>query len=151
MNGAVAALEPSKQRLRLWLRVLRSTRYMENQLRERLRQHFGATLPRFDVLAALYRERDGLTMGKLSHMLMVSNGNVTGIIDRLVDDGLVERIPIKGDRRAIHVRLTPQGLQQFENMASIHEGWVDELFSDISAEDAARIIDILANVQRKKN
>ena len=76
----------SKARLRLWLRLLQSTRKIEAELRDRLRVNFSVTLPRFDVLAALYRKPEGMLMSELSRFLMVSNGNVTGIIDRLVAD-----------------------------------------------------------------
>ncbi len=61
----VAEDRHSKQRLRLWLRLLRSTRFMEGELRERLRVGYGVTLPRFDVLAALFRFEAGMTMTEL--------------------------------------------------------------------------------------
>ena len=50
-----------------------------------------------------------MTMTELSRFLMVSNGNVTGIIDRLVGEGMVVRLPHEEDRRATFVRLTPKG------------------------------------------
>ena len=86
-----AAPSLSKQRLRLWIRILRAARAIEAEVRERLRVEFGVTLPQFDVMAALERKPDGMTMTELSRFLMVSNGNVTGIIDRLVSDKLVAR------------------------------------------------------------
>ena len=78
----------SKERLRLWLRILSAQRVIENEVRERLRVEHDTTLPRFDVMAALYRNEEGLKMSELSGELRVSNGNVTGIVDRLVNDGL---------------------------------------------------------------
>ena len=99
----------SKERLRLWLRLLKSSRVIEAQLRENLRVDFASTLPRFDVMAALSRYKDGLKMSQLSDVLRVSNGNVTGIVDRLADDGLLVRVPVPGDRRASLVRLTQRG------------------------------------------
>lgn len=126
----------SQMRLRLWLRLLRATRKVENELRERLRTRADTTLPRFDVLAALHRRPDGITMSGLSRMLMVSNGNVTGLIDRLVDDGLVHRRPVEGDRRAVEVALTDEGLAWFEAVAHEHEGWVDEILGSVSADEA---------------
>lgn len=130
----------SKQRLRLWLRLLRATRAMESDLRERLRVQFGITLPQFDVMAALYRKADGITMTELSRMLIVSNGNVTGIIERLVADKLVTRRPAAGDRRSFLVRLTPKGQQQFGVAAGAHQEWVDRLLSDFDGEQAEMII-----------
>src|SRR6185503_6714601 len=127
MSVAVGTAAPSlsKQRLRLWIRILRAARAIEAEVRERLRVAFGVTLPQFDVMAALERKPDGMTMTELSRFLMVSNGNVTGIIDRLVKDRLVTREPTVEDRRALIVRLTPRGLKDFTAMAKAHRGWVD--------------------------
>jgi DNA-binding MarR family transcriptional regulator len=130
----------SKQRLRLWIRILRAARAIEAQVRERLRVQFDMTLPQFDVMAALDRKPDGMTMTELSRFLMVSNGNVTGIIDRLVKDKLVTREPTADDRRAIIVRLTPRGLKDFTTMAKAHQNWVDALLSDFDAEEADVLI-----------
>lgn len=136
----------SKQRLRLWVRMLRATKLIENEVREHLRTEFDTTLPRFDVMAALERSEEGLRMSQLSQALMVSNGNVTGIIDRLVKDGLVERIAIEGDRRSTKVRLTGDGKTFFGKLAASHEARVDELFADVNYDDAAGIITRLARV-----
>lgn len=135
-SGAVSDAEASKDRLRLWLRILKVSKFIESELREKLRSEFDTTLPRFDVLAALYRNEDGLKMSDLSNELRVSNGNVTGIVDRLVADGEVVRVPVDNDRRAITVRLTPVGRARFETMAGDHEGWVDGLLSGLGGADA---------------
>ena len=129
----------SKARLRLWLRLLRTQRAIEAELRERLRVDFGVTLPRFDVMAALHRNDEGMIMSELSRFLMVSNGNVTGIIDRLEADGQVERARRRGDRRSTVVRLTRKGRAAFERMAAVHETWVDDLLGGFSGRDAARL------------
>ena len=99
----------SKARLRLWVRLLRVTRGAENGLREWLRTTHNTTLPRFDVMAALYRRREGVTMSELSRMLLVSNGNATAVVDRLEGEGLVLRTPSAVDRRTVHVALTVDG------------------------------------------
>lgn len=130
----------SKQRLRLWIRILRAARAIEAEVRERLRVEFGVTLPQFDVMAALERKPAGMTMTELSRFLMVSNGNVTGIIDRLVKERLVTREPTVEDRRALIVRLTPRGLKDFTAMAKAHQGWVDMLLSGFDAADADVLI-----------
>lgn len=137
----------SKQRLRLWLRILKVSRRVEGELRERLRSEFGSTLPRFDVMAALDRAEDGLRMSDLSGVLKVSNGNVTGIVDRLVADGLVERSAVEGDRRAMAVRLTEQGRSAFRERARVHETWVSEFLQSVDAEEAeilTKQLDIIA-------
>lgn len=135
--------DTDKQRLRLWLRLLKVSRTIEAELRERLRTKYKTTLPRFDVLAALYRQDEGLKMSELSAALMVSNGNVTGIIERLVGEGLVERAPIPNDRRAMRVRLTAKGRADFAEMALVHQGWISELLDGINLEDATLINNML--------
>jgi DNA-binding MarR family transcriptional regulator len=129
----------SKARLRLWIRLLRASRLIESVARERLKAQFGATLPRFDVMAALYRKPDGMLMSEISRFLMVSNGNVTGIVDRLVGDGLVARSQRNGDRRTSFITLTRKGRATFAEMAAAHESWVDELLSGVSARDALEL------------
>jgi DNA-binding MarR family transcriptional regulator len=86
-------------------------------------------------------------MSDLSGVLMVSNGNVTGIVDRLETEGLVERVAVAGDRRATQVRLTTAGREAFEDMAEEHEVWVDRLLAGLSpreTEEAARLLEKLS-------
>jgi DNA-binding MarR family transcriptional regulator len=129
----------SKDRLRLWLRLLKATRVIEAQLRENLRRDFATTLPRFDVLAALSMHPEGLKMSALSGVLRVSNGNVTGIVDRLTTEGLAERVAVPGDRRAAQVRLTAKGSEEFARQAAAHEAWIDDLLSQFDQEDAVAL------------
>lgn len=130
------AEQGSKQRLRLWLRLLAVTRKIEAELRDRMRTEFDSTLPRFDVLAALSRHEQGLRMSALSGVLRVSNGNVTGIVDRLAEDGLVVRVPVAGDRRAMLVRLTAKGAEVFARQAAEHEMWIDNMLAELSPDEA---------------
>jgi DNA-binding MarR family transcriptional regulator len=136
----------AKTRLRLWLRLLKVSRRIEAELRENLRSEFATTLPRFDVMAALSRFDEGLKMSELSGVLRVSNGNVTGIIDRLVADCIVVRVPVPGDRRASLVRLTNKGRSEFARQAAAHEGWVDQLLSGFTAREAETVSNRLNNV-----
>lgn len=133
----------SKRRLKMWIRLLGVTRLSESHLREFLRQRHDTTLPRFDVLAALYRRRDGVTMSELSRLLLVSNGNATTVVDRLEKDGLVRRTPSETDRRTVFVALTPQGLAQFEGLAADHEAEVSRLFAGLSEADLDNLTEIL--------
>jgi DNA-binding MarR family transcriptional regulator len=133
----------SKSRLRLWLKLLKTTRTFEAELRERLRLEFQSTLPRFDVMAALSQRPEGLKMSEISDSLRVSNGNVTGIVDRLVDDGIAVREAVPGDRRASKVKLTDKGVEEFARQAAEHETWVNTLFGALDANEAASITDQL--------
>lgn len=132
----------SKRRLRLWIRLLGVTRRTEAALRDQLRAH-GTTLPRFDVMAALWRRQDGITMTELSRMLLVSNGNATAVVDRLEEEGLVRRTPSDSDRRTVMVALTPEGLARFETLAADHEAEIDRLFGALGPEDIDTLADLL--------
>ncbi len=139
MEAASADLEmivhgPSgrnKPETRLWLRMLSTTKLITTEIRRRLRAEFGATLPQFDLMAQLYREKDGLRLGELSKRTMVTNGNVTGLVERLEADGLVKRVTPDGDRRVTVAQLTPKGTDLFIAMAASHESWLRDIMSDV--------------------
>mgnify|MGYP002864686327 FL=1 len=140
--------EGSKRRLKMWIRLLGVTRASENGLREYLRVKHDTTLPRFDVMAALYRRREGVTMGELSRMLLVSNGNATAVVDRLEAEALVLRTPSEADRRTVNVALTAEGLRAFETMAEGHEAEVARLFAGLSEDDLDQMTTILKRMGR---
>ncbi|GAB4523643.1 MAG: MarR family transcriptional regulator [Roseibium sp.] len=135
MADSVPGVPLSKARLRLWLKLLKSVNGIEAELRRRLRDEHGTTLPRFDVMSALARFPDGLKMSELSSFLKVSNGNVTGIVDKLAAEGLAERVAVPGDRRAQVARLTPKGRTSFAELADHHETWIDDLLDGWSPAD----------------
>ena len=136
----------SKDRLRMWLRILKVSRLVSAGLRDRLRDEHGTTLPRFDVMAALHRSDDGLRMSDLSGVLRVSNGNVTGIVDRLVEEGLIVRVPVEGDRRATIVRLTDTGREHFAALAALHEQWVDEPLGSLDPQETLTVTRLLDRI-----
>ena len=133
--------------LRLWLRLLATTNLVEAPLRTRLRQQFNGSLPRFDLMAQLDRHPDGLKMRELSRRLMVTGGNVTGLTDRLVAEGLVEKRDDLADGRATTVQLTAEGRRQFRAMARQHESWVVELLGGLSAAQQAQLFDLLGRLK----
>ena len=133
--------------LRAWLRLLTCSNLIEQDLRTRLRTRFESTLPRFDLLAQLERERDGLTMGELSKRLMVSGGNVTGLVTQLVNEGHVVREPHPQSRRTFVVTLTPRGRRSFSRMAREHETWVQDLFGDLSRRDVQALLTLLGKLK----
>ena len=138
----------AKRRLRLWLRLLTCSGLVERAVRRRLREEFAVTLPRFDLMAALDRTPAGLTMGELSARLKVSNGNVTGVVERLVGEGLVERTPQPTDRRSYKVALTAAGSAAFAAMAERHAGWIDRLLGDLSDGEIEQLMGLLARLRR---
>jgi DNA-binding MarR family transcriptional regulator len=124
-----------KAEVRLWLRLLSCTNLIEAEIRRRLRRHFDTTLPRFDLLAALDREPEGLTAGAVSRRMMVSNGNVTGLAARLEAEGLIERRAHATDGRVQVLRLTARGRRDFARQSAAHEDWIAELLGALAPAD----------------
>lgn len=127
-----------KLSVRLWLRLLSAHNIIEQQIRRRLHEQFGRTLPQFDVLAELEHAGEPQTMSQVSRRLLVSNGNLTGVVDRLVREGLVNRQLSSSDRRVQMVSLTETGRSHFHEMARAHESWMDELFSGLDRTSLAQ-------------
>lgn len=142
------ARDGQKSQLRLWLRMLSITKMLSQEIRRRLRVEFQATLPQFDLLAQLHRERDGLRLGELSRRTMVTNGNITGLADRLEADGLIARENLDGDRRVTVAKLTKQGRDAFAVMAKAHEGWLREMLGDVDEETLSLVLAQLGTVKR---
>ena len=136
-----------KDGLRLWLRIVACTQMVEQEIRVMLREKFAMTLPRFELLAALDRVPDGLTMGELSRWLMVTKGNITGIAERLSEDGFIKRQPTPTDRRSFVVTLTPKGRKLFKEMETEYERLLDEVFVEISIDDFDSFTGVLAKVK----
>lgn len=134
--------------LRLWLRLLATSRRIEGPLRRWLRAEFASSLARFDLMAQLERHPQGLRMRELSRLLMVTGGNVTGLTDRLVAEGLVERRDDARDRRACTVQLTAEGQQQFRAMAKAHEGWIIGLLAGLTTTQQERLLELLRQLER---
>src|SRR3954463_7807442 len=132
--------------LRLWLRLLTCTQLIEKQVRNELRSQFATTLPRFDLMSQLERSPEGLKMNELSRRMMVTGGNVTGITDQLVAEGLVERVDVEGDRRAWRVRLTARGRRLFGDLAQQHEAWIVGAFAALSPTETAQLHKLLGKV-----
>ena len=140
-------LAEDKPELRVWLRLLTCSTMIEQHVRSGLRQSFETTLPRFDVLAQLDRADGDMTMGQLSSQLMVSNGNITGLIDRLVQEGFVLRQPAPSDRRTQLVRLTEVGRSAFQAMVPEHEGWVADMMSGLDRDEINELLRLLGRLK----
>ena len=133
--------------LRMWVRLLASAKIGEKHLRRRFEEEFQTTLPRFDVLAALFRAPDGLRMSELSRDLLVSNGNVTVVVRQLQESGLVASRTNPQDGRSAIVSLTPQGRARFVELAEAHHRWTAELFGGVPAEDVESLVQLLGSLR----
>jgi DNA-binding MarR family transcriptional regulator len=139
-------LEPRAD-VRVWLRMLSCTIVIEKRLRRRFIEQFETTLPRFDVMAALERHADGMTMGELSNALLVSNGNVTAIVRQLERDGYAVSRPAPGDRRSSIVALTSRGRTDFAVLAEAHHEWIKQMLAGMSSVDKAALHDLLQSLK----
>jgi DNA-binding MarR family transcriptional regulator len=144
-----AQLRPGdhKAELRLWLRLLTCSTLIENGVRKRLREKFDVTLPRFDLMAQLDKTPAGLTLGELSQRMMVSNGNVTSIVEALMGQGLLDRKTSSQDRRAQVVSLTEEGRRIFRAMAAAHEDWIADVFAGLSATEEEQLMALLGRAK----
>ena len=134
--------------LRLWLRLLSCTTRVEDKIRQKLRESFDITLPRFDLMAQLERHPDGLSMGELSRRMMVTGGNITTIVDQLEKEKLVLREVGANDRRSFTVKLTQAGKDAFTDMAIAHEAWVADMFEGLSVDQQSQLYTLLGAMKK---
>lgn len=134
--------------MQVWLKLYKTSNSIERIIRRRLRDEQASTLPRFDVMSALAQFPDGLKMSEISNLLRVSNGNITGIVERLLDEGLVSRQSVANDRRAQRILLTDEGLAVFTQQAQCHEQWISDIFEKITPQKLralARLLDSIGD------
>jgi DNA-binding MarR family transcriptional regulator len=150
-DASLVQEDDGRDAVRTWLRLLACTTLIEREVRGRLRARFETTLPRFDVLAQLdAAERlsvRGLTMSELSQRLMVTNGNLTGLVERLVHERLVSRAASPSDGRVQIVRLTATGKRALDAMTPEHHAWLDELFAGLAPDERAQLFTLLGRLR----
>jgi DNA-binding MarR family transcriptional regulator len=144
---ALEAPGDHKAELRLWLRLLTCTTLIEGEIRRKLREQFDVTLPRFDLMAQLDKAPDGMTLGEVSKRMMVSNGNVTHVVEKLVASGHIDRRPAAHDRRVQIISLTQAGQAEFRAMAKVHEDWVADMFAGLMPKEEAALMELLAKTK----
>jgi DNA-binding MarR family transcriptional regulator len=143
-----AVLHHDKLELKLWLRLLTCTNLIETNVRNLLRENFDTTISRFDLMAQLDRAPDGLTMGELSSRLMVSGGNVTGLVEGLRREGIVARKAHPDDRRSQIIRLTVKGRRLFDAMTPVHEQWIDRLLGGMNRAEMEGLFALLGKLKQ---
>ncbi|MFT0533209.1 MarR family winged helix-turn-helix transcriptional regulator [Castellaniella hirudinis] len=155
-HPAVASIAPDLETravgaatdLRLWLRMISCCNLIENEVRSRLRSEFSTTLPRFDLMSQLTHAPRGLKMSELSRLMMVTNGNITGITDQLEKDGLVERLKDDSDRRSSLIRLTPKGKRYHRRMQRAHETWIESLMGGLAPTARNTLFELLGDLKQ---
>ena len=147
VEDRLAKIPHDKEGLRSWLRLISCTQLVEQEMKTMLRDKFDTTLPRFEFMAALDRVPDGITMGELSRWLMVTKGNITGIAERLSEDGFISREPTPTDRRSFCVTLTTVGRTEYKRMEAEYEALLEEIFADLTLEDTDMFMGLLAKLK----
>jgi DNA-binding MarR family transcriptional regulator len=127
--------------------MLTCANLIETDIRSSLRIDFDSTLPRFDLLAQLEREPNGLLMKELSKRLMVTSGNITALADQLESEGFIERIAVPEDRRATKIKLTVDGKTKFNQMAVVHEQWIANMFSALDRSEQEQFHGLLGKLK----
>lgn len=147
--------ESDSDSLRLWLRLNSCNNQVQNYIREKMRQEFNLTLPRFDLMAQLIGHKNGLKMGEISERLMVSNGNTTSIVLQLEKDGLVERLINQEDRRSTLIRLTTKGTKLHNKINKSYVQWLEDIFATVSTAQYKRLhkdlSDLKLNISKRVN
>jgi len=128
---------------RVWFRLIRLHQSLYNEVASRLRVE-GLSVPQFDVLSTL-TEREGMSQRELADRLYVTKGNVSGLIDRLVDAGLVERRSIPEDRRSHALHLTEEGTRLARCGMLIHKDFMEETLGKLAPGDVAELDRILVS------
>jgi len=148
LDYETALTEADQIDLRVWLRLFTCSTLIETKVRNGLREQFGTTLPRFDLMSQLDRSPEGLTMGELSRRLMVSNGNVTGVIDRFVKEGIVDRTPSPDDRRVLVVKMTAKGKKEFAQMVPEHAKWISGVMETMPRNELLKLYGLLGELKQ---
>lgn len=140
-------MEDNKINTRLWLHLLSAVKMIESELQLRMRSTFNSSLSRFDILSQLERHPNGIRIGELSELIIVTAGNLTGLSTRLEKDGLITRIPDPSDKRACIIKITPTGLDMFYEMSKKHQIWINELLDKIPLEDKQVLDTLMSKVK----
>lgn len=137
----------SKNSLRAWIFMLKCAKRLEQEMSDRFREHFQSSLSRFDVLAHLdLAGDDGLSTSQLAARLLASKGNITRLLDRMAQDGLIERRGDDADRRVSKIRLSSRGAELFARMAPAHERWSHEILGTTGSGDRDSLVTLLRHL-----
>ena len=123
--------------LRIWFRLVRLHRRVSTAIAAELKQ-LGLSIPQFDLVSTL-SEREGLTQQELAERLYVTKGNVSGLVDRLVEAGLVERRPLAGDRRSHALHLTSRGRDAAEQGIALQRAYVIRTLGSLDEPDLSEL------------
>jgi MarR family transcriptional regulator, organic hydroperoxide resistance regulator len=122
---------------RIYFRFIRLQQRVFGEMAQTLKPT-GLSIPQFDVLSTL-TEQEGLSQSDLAQRLYVTKGNVSGLIDRLVEAGYVERRSAPGDRRSNALFLTAEGRQVALDGIRLQKAFVADTLGKMSGDDLVRL------------
>lgn len=130
-----------------WKQLFHYTKSLESEMGTRFRKRFNQSLIRYELLSQLFEiAPSGLPIGQLAQRMMGSNGNITGLVDRMIVEGLVEKSNCSADRRSINIGLTAKGTELCEAMDLAHADWAESLMQQtLTVKDAKKIIEIVGD------
>jgi DNA-binding MarR family transcriptional regulator len=138
----------TRESVRTHLRIATCYNLLMREARQRVVNRWNLTLPQFEVLAELARaDAGGFTFVELSRLLLVTSGNLTGIVDRLEDQRLVARQPDAKDRRVIRVALTDKGRRVTEHMLPAHAADIEEILSFMPRAALTQLSELLGRLR----
>ena len=140
----------SKHSLRAWLYLLKCSKELDQIMSDRLRRYYNSSLSRFDVLAHLDQAgNEGLGISVLAGNLLASKGNITRLLDRMEQDGLIIRHRQTTDKRIHTIRLTEKGAELFNRMAPDHERWTHEILNVLDTNEQEELVRLLKTVRSR--
>lgn len=136
---------PDQDNIRLCFQVLSLAAAIDRDCATLLAPH-GLTEGRFVMLFLLDAAEDGLAPNVLAERAGVTRATVTGLLDGLERDGLVERHANAADRRTLTIRLTQLGRQMAGKVFDEHGRWIAGLFGGLSARERSLLDGLLTKV-----
>ena len=138
----------TRESVRTHLRIATCYNLLMREARQRVATRWNLTLPQFEVLAELARaDAGGFTFVELSRLLLVTSGNLTGIVDRLEEQRLVQRVPDGKDRRVIRVALTERGRRVTDQMLPAHAADIEEILSFMPRSALTELSELLGRLR----
>lgn len=132
--------------LRLWIALARCYSTFSRAVACKV-QEYGLTTPQFGILEALHH-LGPLSLGELADKLLVTGGNVTYVMDRLEEQGLVYRERSPQDRRIIQAKLTEEGKALISEVFPGHGGYIERLASHLDEEEQEQMRALLKKLGR---
>jgi len=136
--------QDAKLSLGLWLRLMKCARTIEQGMEGRLRRNYKQSMSRFDVLSQLDRsDKKWLSVGDLASRLLSSKGNISGLLDRMLQEELIARRQSPADRRSQQICISPKGQKLFAKMASDHAEWTHSVLGELAYADRKKLEGLL--------